>query len=170
MRTLSAALQAAHAAAVQRPAWLVELSLASVVRLSSYETVSWNGQTWTAADVNVASLRVGALRISGTLVFGNADDLFGAIALTESFTDKRVRIWGYDAGATGASDPVLVGDGVGAGADISETVVRVNLRDAAEYRMGPRAIVAPAYGFNTLIPAGRSITINGQTYVLERGR
>lgn len=170
MRTLSAALQAAHAAPVQRPAWLVELSLSAPVRLSSYGTIGWDGQTWTAADVSVSGLRVGALEVTGALVFGNADDTFGAMVLNEGMTDKRVRIWGYDAAATGAADPVLVCDAVGAGAEISESRVRVGLRDACEYMVAPRAVVSPAYGFNVFIPAGRTLTINGMSYTLERGR
>lgn len=169
MRTLTTALTTALGAAVQRPAWLVEIGLTSTLRLSSFGTVSWDSQTWTAADVNVASLKVGALKISGSIVFGNADDTYGAIALTEGFTDKRIRIWGYDAGAISATaDAVLVADAVGAGAEIGPTSVRVGLRDACEYKVGPRAVITPAYGFNTLLPAGRTITINGTAYTLER--
>jgi hypothetical protein len=172
MRTLTAALQAAHAAPVQRPAWLAEITLsASTLRLSSYGTVSWNGQTWNREDMDVSGLRVGALRVTGSLIFGNADDSYGAIALTEGFTDKRVRIWGYDAGALSVeADAVLLVDAVGGGSKISETRVVLSLRHAAEYRTGPRAIVSPLYGFTTMIPAGRTLTINGISFVLTRGR
>jgi transcriptional regulator with XRE-family HTH domain len=63
LRTLHASLSAAYGAAVQKPAWLIELSMASTLRLSSFDTVTWNGQTWTAADVDVTGLRVGALDV-----------------------------------------------------------------------------------------------------------
>jgi hypothetical protein len=172
MRTLTAALTNAYGAAVQSPAWLVEIGLSSTLRLSSYATVSWDGQTWTAADVDVAALRVGALSITGSLVFGNADDSFAAIALGESFTDRRIRIWGYDGriASPALSDPVLVCDGVGAGADVAPDRVRVAIRDACEFRIGPRAVVSPAFGFNTFMQSGRTLTINGVSFVIQRGR
>lgn len=175
MRTLTAALQAAHNAPVQRPAWLVEITLSlSTLRLSSYGAVTWppsSGQNWIAEDINVSNLRVGALRVTGNLVFGNADNSYGAIVLDEGMTDKRVRIWGYDAGAiSAADDAVLLVDAVGAGADIAENKVTVGLRHASEYKLAPRAIVSPLYGFTTMIPAGRTLTINGISFVLTRGR
>lgn len=173
MRTLSAALNSAHGGVVQKPAWLVEITLSSVTRLSSFGSPSWDGHAWTQADINVASLRVGALEISGTLVLGNADDTFAALALGESFSDKRVRIWGFDAtiaSPLGADDPVLVCDAVGGAAIVAPDYVRVSLRDACEYRIGPRATVSPAFGFNTLLPAGRTVTINGITFQIQRGR
>lgn len=168
MRTLSAALQSALGGPVQRPAWLVELGMSSTVRLSSYGNVSWNGQSWTAADLDVSGLKVGALQAAGALVFGNADDAFGALFLNEGPTDKTVKIWGYDAAATAANDPVQLLDAVGAGAQIGTREVRVGLRDAVEYRLGPRAIVAPEYGFHLLLPAGRTLMINGVSITLHQ--
>lgn len=172
MRTLSAALNTAYGTPVQRPAWLVRIDLTSVQYRSTYSTVTWDSHSWTADDINVVGLRVGALKVSGSLVFGNADDYWGGVALTEGFTDKRIRIWGYDASiaSPAAGDPVLVCDAVGAGCDVTTQGVRVQLRDACEYRMGPRATISPAFGFARYLPSGRTITINGVSYVLERSR
>lgn len=172
MRTLSTALSNAYGYAVQKPAWLVELTMATTLRYSSFATVTWNGQTWTAADIGISGLRVGAMSVSGSLIFGNADDSFGALALTQGFADKRVRIWGYDANiaSPAVGDPVLLCDAVGGGVDISEAQVRVSLRDATEYLIAPRAIVAPEFGFTQLLPAGRTITINGISFTIQRGR
>lgn len=172
MRTLSSALNTAYGLPVQKPAWLVEINTTVVQRRSSFSTVTWDSQNWTADDVNVSGLRVGALQVAGSLVLGNADDYWGGVALGEGFTDKRIRIWGYDASiaAPAASDPVLVCDAVGAGCDVSTDYVRVTLRDAAEHRHGPRATISPAFGFARYLPAGRTITINGVSYKLDRSR
>jgi hypothetical protein len=170
VRTLSSALNTAYGNAVQKPAWLIRIDLASPIYLASHTTVTWESQAYTAADVNISSLRVGALKVAGSLVFGNADDVYGGIALTEGFTDKRVRIWGYDASiaSPAADDPVLVCDAVGAACEVMPDRVRLNLRDACEYKSSPRDVVSPAFGFGRYLPAGRAITINGQSYVIDR--
>jgi hypothetical protein len=173
MRSLHSALQAQYNAPVQRPVWLVQVDLSSTIYLSSYDSITWNGQTWNPVNIDVASIRVAALVVSGELVLGNADDAGASLVLNETFTDKRIRIWGYDmgVGATPAATvPFLLCDAVGAGAEISPDYVRVGLRDICEYRVGPRATVTSKYGFNTILPAGRTITINGTTFVLQRGR
>lgn len=173
MRSLTAALTTAYGAPVQKPAWLVEITWSqSTSRLCSYATVTWNSESWTQEDVDVSGLRVGALSISGALVLNNATDVWGAAALTEGFTDKRIRIWGYDAGIAtpDPNDPQLLADARGSGAQIDLDRVRVNLRDPCEYLSGPRAIVAPEFGFHTLLPAGRVLTINGISFVIARSR
>lgn len=172
MRTLTSALQTAIGGPVQRPAWLVEIVMtATTLRLSSFGTLTWDGHTWTAEDIDVSNLTVGALEVSGSMVFGNADDTYGAVFLNESPSDRPVRIWGYDAGATAANDPVLlVPDAVGGGASFDTGRVSVRLRDRCEYLLGPRAIVSPAFGFHTFMPAGRSLVINGVSFKLDRRR
>lgn len=169
MRTLSSALQSALSAPVQRPAWLVELNLSTTLLYSSYGTLNWNFNTWVGVDIDVSGLRVGALQVSGSLVFGNADNVFSELFLAQNPTDKRIRIWGYDAAATALGDVVHLVDAVGGGASpIGTREVSVSLRDACEYKLGPRAIVSPTWGFTTLLPAGRKVVINGVSYTLER--
>lgn len=172
MRSLSSALNAAYGYPVKRPAWLVRIDLSSSIYLASYKAVTWDSINWTKTDINVANLRVGALSISGSLVFGNADDSAAAMVLNETFTDKRIRIWGYDANiaAPTVADVPLLCDGVGAGADINPDRVQVGIRDACEYRLGPRAVVSSAWGFNVLMAAGTVVTINGITFTINRGR
>jgi hypothetical protein len=172
LRTLHASLVSAYGAAVQKPAWLVEIVMTATYRYCSVDTVTWNSQSWTQADVDVSSLRVGAMEVSGSIVLGNADDAIGNLALTEGYADKRIRVWGYDATiASPALDvPVLVCDAVGAGVEVTETRVTINLRDSTEFLIAPRAIVAPEFGFTKLLQAGRSLTINGITFTIQRGR
>jgi len=172
MRTLSNALVTALGGPVQKPAWLVYIGFSPTpLRVSSFGTLSWNGQTWTAADVDVQGLKIGALEVSGSIVFGNADNAYSAVFLNNSPTDVPIQIWGYDAGATAAADPVLlVPDGVGAGASITERQVLVGVRDKAEFMLGPRATVSREFGFNSLLPAGKVLVINGISFTLERKR
>lgn len=174
MKTLNNSLITAYGGPVQKPAWLVEITMSSVYRYCSHSQVTWDSQTWLKMDVDVGNLRVGAMQVSGSLVFGNADDAFGALALgVEGFADKRIRIWGFDAVVASplpADLPVLVCDAVGGGVEISPDRVRVTLRDATEYLIAPRAIVAPEFGFTQLLPAGRTLTINGISFVIQRGR
>jgi hypothetical protein len=172
MRTLSTALNNALGAVVTRPAYLVYIGLTSPLRYSTHSSPTFMGKTWTAYDVAVNGLRVGALAISGSLIFGNADSGFSAIALgSEGLTDKQVKIWGYDAAATASdNDIVLLCDGVGGACDIALDRVKLTVRDPSEYKVGPRRLVSPMYGYTTNIPAGRSITINNITFQVMRGR
>ena len=170
MRTLSAALTAAYGGAVQRPAWLVSIGWSTPIYLSSHGTVSFDSKTWTAADVNVGSVRIDAASVAGRLVLGNADDTYGALVLAEGASDKAIRIYGYDAGATATADIVELVACVGGKAVVSPTQVEIELRDANAYVYAPRTFVvaAPGSSFTYLMPAGTILNINSQSYRLER--
>lgn len=168
MRSISTALSTALNAPVQQPAIFVQAGFATVRRWSSFSTTTWNGQTWTLEDISVQDLRIDALRVSGTLIIGNADDAAGALVLTESPADVPITIWGYDAAATATADVVHLCDAVGAGARIESRGVSIALRSPSEFLLAPRQFVGPQTGFNTLLPAGNVISINGIAYKLER--
>lgn len=172
MRSLSSNLQAAYSAPVQKPAWLIEIGFPTPMYMSSYGDVTWNSHNWLGFDVDVSGIKVGALSLAGSLNIGNADDAIGTVVLLYGVTDRTIRFWGYDAGITSlaAGDPVLVADGVGGGAVISEKSVSISLRDLVEYRLGPRAVVSRENGFTAFLPAGRTLVINGISFVLERRR
>jgi hypothetical protein len=96
--SVSSGFSDSFTAPVQKPAWLIEMSLeSSTVRLSSYDTVTWSGNDWTGTDVRVDGLVPGALTVRGSLIFGNADDTYGALFLLNNPTDRRIRLWRYDA-------------------------------------------------------------------------
>jgi len=48
--------------------------------------------------------------------------------------------------------------------------VLVGVRDKAEFMLGPRATVSREFGFNSLLPAGKVLVINGISFTLERKR
>lgn len=168
MISLSAALQAVHAGAVQKPAWLVYLGFSSPLRLSSFDDVSYDGNNWSAYDVDVSRIRIDAVRIAGELVIQNADDAIGALILNEGVADKTVKIYGYDAGATATDDIVHLITCVGGAATISHDRVTISLRSSASFTASPREFVNAASGFTYLIPIGTQLRINGQIYKVER--
>lgn len=168
MKGLSSALSMALGAPVQLPAILVQFGFTTVQRWSSYNTVSWNAQTWTKEDIGIDGLMVQALKVSGTLIIGNADGAIGATVLSQGVQDRAVTIWGYDAAATAAADVVWLASAVGGSAQVGLRDVRISLRHPSEYVQAPRTFIGPAAGFNGLLPAGASLRINGIDYRLER--
>jgi hypothetical protein len=168
MRSLSSALSAALGAPVQRPAVLVQVDLSPVLRWSSGPTITWGGYTWQAADVAVEGMRVAAFRVAGTLVLGNTDGVIGAACMAQGVQDKAIRIWAYDAAATGAPDVVWLCDAQGSAAQVGLRDVRIALRHRCELISSPRAVVGPAAGFTQRVPAGTVLRINGIDYKLER--
>lgn len=168
MRSLSAALQAAHGAAVQKPAWLIEVSFPTALRISSFGDLTAMSQSWTGYDVDVSRVLVDALSVRGELVIGNADDLIGALLLLNGVADRRIRIWGYDAGATADADFELLADCVGGAASLDHQRARITLRDSTAYVSSPRTFVTAAAGFTHLLPAGSTIKVGGAVVTLER--
>lgn len=168
MRTLSSPLASAHSGPVQRPALLVEMAFSTVQRWSSGGTISWGGNTWTAADVRVENLTVDALRVSGTLVLGNLDDAIGALILAQGVQDKAITIYGYDAAATASGDVVWLASAVGASAQITPRAASITLRHKSEFTSSPRTYVNAAAGFTQMLPAGTVLRINGIDLRLER--
>lgn len=168
MITLSPALQAAHAAAVQRPAYLVQIDFDPVQRWSSHGTVEWGGHTWHARDITVEGLQVQGLAVRGDVLLGNADGVAGDLILAEGVQDRPIHVYAYDAAATGESDVVLLACAVGAAAEVGLMVARIGLRDATEFLQSPRTYCNEAGGFRTLLPAGTVLRINGQDIRLER--
>ena len=168
MKSLSAALAAALGGPVQRPALLVEAGFDTVRRWSSFDTLAWNGNTWSAQAMRIEGLQVAALSVRGSLILDNRDGAAGTLVLSEGVQDRPFRIWAYDAGATATGDVVWLADAVGGAASVNEREVSIALRDAAEATLSPRTFVNAANGFTQLIPAGAVLRLNGIDYRLER--
>lgn len=166
MKSLGTLLQAALGRQVQAPAIYVEVGFSTVRRWTSYEDATWNSNNWAARDMDLQDLEVQTYTLSGTLILGNADNVAGALALTEGFMDKPIRIWGYDAAAPG--EPVWLCDAIGGGTEVSTDVVVVRLRHACDGLTSPRTYVNdPSFG--PCLPDGAVIRINGIDLRIERG-
>lgn len=168
MKWLSTALSTAWAAPVQRPALLVEVGFSTVRRMSSFGTITWNGYTWNATALDVAGLVVLPFEVRGTLALDNRDGVAGALVLSQGSQDRTVRLWGYDAGATGTSDVLWLADAVGSVAMVSDTTVEIQLRHRSEFVQAPRVTCTPEAGFGNMLPAGTVLRINGQDLRLDR--
>ena len=168
MITLSTALETAIGGPVQRPAYLLQAAFSTVQRWSSHATITWGGNTWAQRDMNIDGLQVQALAVRGNIVLGNADDVAGAMILADGVQDREMLIYGYDAGATGSGDVVLLARAVGATAEVGPMEARISLRHRAEFQQSPRTYVNAAAGFRTLLPAGTVLRINGVDIKLDR--
>ncbi len=169
MRTLHSTLLATLGATVTQPGYLVQIDFSTPVRLSTLGDLSFNGYTWTAADIKVRGLGVDEKGgQGGSLVFANTLDDVGALVLGEGIADRRVRVWACDAGA--ATHSVAIFDGVGDDASIAENgAVTITLAASAMATSHwPRRRINRATGFTTLMPAGARLTVGGQPYILER--
>lgn len=173
MRTLDSALSTAFGYTVQRPAWLVQIAWdATTWRWSSYDNVTWASNSWTKNHIDLSRLKFDDLDPKGSMILGNADDAVAAQLLTDGIAGRQIDIYGYDAGAVsggslGADVPVHLISGVGGKASISAELITIDVRSLHELSTTPRDRVS-APTFTYLIAAGTRLTINGQTYVLDR--
>jgi hypothetical protein len=159
MRALSSVNRTGIAATLTRPVYLVEFGFATPLRLSSRNTISYAGNSFTEATVTVdlAGLTVRILNAS--------------LAYTATFKDGgdgvAVTIWvlyGDTAPARGDADVVFAGEMGAVG--LGETI-NVRLREAAPKQI-PRLTVAPPV-FKNLPPDGLEIRTPSGLFVLERG-
>ena len=172
MRTLSSGLQTAQADAVTRPGYLIVLYLPTqTLYLSTVGDVTWNGQPFTGQAVTVQGLGGdAAANTRASLMFQNTDLSYAAMFFgADDIRDRRVVIYGIDAAALGASDPVLLFDGVGNESVMTNppalSVSLVGSKIQTQY--SPRRRIAPPL-FNALQPDGTVIQVGQDTYTLTR--
>lgn len=167
MKTLSGALSTALGYPVTQPGWLVSIEWPVVSRLSSRGTVSYDGQTWTAAEVDVGSVTLAGLNVGGALRLGNADGAFGALMLSYGVAGVPITIIGYDGAATASADFVPLVVCRAGEADIDVDRCSIALRGPLAGRHSPRARIGQPT-FTHLLPAGSTLSINNQSYMVER--
>ena len=148
---------------ITTPAYFVQLDFSTVLRLSSRGDQTWNGYTWTGG-------RLGKVQISnngGQVELINTDLVAGALTLNEGVADRAISIWSFDGDTPSSS--TLIFSGVGDKLEIGADRVRIMLTTENRRTLySPRRFINAVSGFNHLIPAGKSITWAGQTYLLER--
>lgn len=169
MKTLSGPHTTALGAAVTKPAWLVQIDFATPLRMSSLGTISWSGQTWTAAGVSVEGLMVEAFRVQGSVVIQNLDGVIGNTILTDGIQDRNVTIYSYDGGATAAADVQWMASAVCAGATVGVEQARINLRHVFEFVASPRTYANALGGFTYMMKPDTVIRVDGVDYKFNRG-
>ena len=168
MKTLSTALNTILGYPVTRPAWLIEINWSTPSRISSFNTIDFNGYTWQATDINISGISYNGYSVTGQIKLQNTDNGFGSLILTEGIADKQIKIYGFDAGAISSEDFVYLISCVGGKASISNSHVSIDVRSSDAYVYGPRSLVNRYSGFTYLLPAGALINVNGTIYQLER--
>ena len=171
-RALNARISAEIQATVTSPTYLVELGFSTLLRLSTGATVTWNGATWMAADLQVAGIteRSGGV-LEAELVFGNAENEISAIVLGEGVRERPVTIWLiYGEAPYDPDDAVQLFAGVvdSVPAIGYPTRIQAISRGAGASRT-PRVPLALIMGADIAAP-GERITWGGETYVLEEMR
>lgn len=159
MRPLSSQNAAAVVLPLTRPVYLVEFDFATPLRVSSRETVTYAGQTFSAATVQVD-------------LAGNTVRLLNAsLAYTATFKDGGdgvpVTIWvvyGEPTFTRGSADEVFSGE-LGA-VGLGDWIV-ARLRESSPKQI-PRLTVAPPT-FKNLPPDGLEIRTPTGVFTLERG-
>ena len=168
-RTLNAKVTAAVADTITRPVYLVQLDFSITLRYSTGGAISWNGHTWSEADVAVSGIReLKGGTYEAILEFGNAENEISSIVLSEGVRDKAVNIWQlYGDAPYAADDAVHLFTGViDSVPQIGyPTQLRAVSRGAGAIR-SPRVPLAVILGEDMAAP-GERITWGGQTYVLE---
>ncbi len=167
MRTLAGTTSSGVAAAVTTPGYFVEFGWSTTGRYSTRGTLTWNAQTWTATDVRVAGLAddAASAALDGTLIFGNADLAIGTLVFAQGVAGKSVRVWAfYGDTAPGASDPVLVFDGIADSATFADGgPVTIKIMQAATATLWiPRLYMTPDAGFHFLPADGQIVEWNGE--------
>jgi len=158
MRALSASNAQELSLNVTRPAYLVKLELATPLLFSSRETITYIGDTYTAATVRVD--------LSGTKISLYNESLAYTAAFLAGVSGTRATVYllyGDAPFAAGDADMVFQGE-IGAVA-IGESI-EIRLRPAPVRRL-PRLYVTPPT-FNHLPPDGLQIRTPSGVFTLQR--
>lgn len=167
MRTLTGTLIAELGLTVTRPGYLVSIGFSTPQYYSTLGNVTWGGDTWLATSLKVEGLqRTTKTGRAALLRFGDADQAMAALTLNEGVADRAVRIYAVYAGASG--DAVLELSGVGDACEINQDVAISVVEFAAIKAQLPRRRISKESGFNTMIPSGTGMWINGSIYFLVR--
>lgn len=170
VRVLSGLMAQAVEKKVTQPGYLCEIQKTSLIRLSNHGTVEWNDQIYVQAMVRVDSLTQSGNGVQpGTLTLDNADNALSTILLQEGIEGMSCKLWVFDKLALGDLDPLLVFDGSvdEVTAWNTQTVTLSLLSSRAGVNTSPRQFISPATGFNFITPRGTTLTINGESIVLE---
>lgn len=168
MRTLSGPTNTAVESLSARPAYLVAISWSTLITITSGDTLTWGAYTWYNHDIRLSNLEWNKDGlVSATLLLGNNNATYSALALNEGIADKSVVIWYYDQSATAIGDPVRIYDGSGGRCAINDQFISLSL---VSQRIGtlksPRIKITPGNGFSNLPPEKYVINWGGEKYVL----
>lgn len=166
MRTPSTATNTAIGQTVTTPGYLIYLDVGAGYRYSTRGTVTWDSQTWTAGDVEPSGMAidVSSPTASASLRFAGSMG-WATIARANTIPGSQISIWKfYGDSNPGASDPIMLYDGVGDDVQISDSgEVAITLTQPGGATLYvPRTYMTPGNGFNSLPRDGQLVTFNGE--------
>lgn len=175
LRQVSVAVLAELDVTCRRPGYLIEIGWPSgTTRSATFADVAALGFDWQKTAVQVTRMgQDSAGKSTCELVFENAELEWSTLALGDTVTDVPVRIHMVYAGATADAD--IMQDffaGILNGVEIPKNgrQLILKLMRRGEIRFVPQYVLGPAIGVNHLIPPGKVITLNGQTFTAVSGR
>jgi len=169
-RTLSAPTIAKIDSANWEPGFLVQLTLSQIVRFSTRDAVTWLGNIYVPAVLEVQNLLDDSS--GGTLQFRDPTLAIQSLVRVESLIGKPVAIARFYAGATGSTDPFWFFSGcIQSASEGTPPQVTINVsRDAAQRSLSPSKRIGKATGFNVMAPEGQIIRFRQSSFRLERAR
>lgn len=168
---LSAGFIAAQAQVFTAPGLLIEIDFSTILRLCNRQTVTWNGFTWTIADIDLVNLAYDAQgEATAQLILGNADYAFSPTLFAEGIANKKIKVWQFYGDLSPATaDVAVVFDGYGDEPVIDEAQIRIGLTSkAADQEYYPFEFLSPATGFNWLPQDGEVVQWDGDNYTMRR--
>lgn len=170
LRTLTSALLTELGKTETAPGFLLYIGTETPLYMSSFGTVSWNGQSWVETDLVIGDI---VSTPSGTqfatIGVGNIDYSFGIFALSGSLKGVPMTLYAAYAGAMATADVVNVFDGFIQAPRIDEEWVTLPVTTAKQGSlMFPSKRIGPQIGIGKIRPTGSRIVWNGQVYTLER--
>ena len=183
-RVISASMLSTLYAQMSKPGYLVEILWPpdsdgdkNEVRLSSRGDTEWNGRVWVASALQISGLTwdgSGDMRGNISILTGATKTVFDVVtslSLNLGTSDIPVRVWLFDKGALGATDPLLVVDGYGDSCQVDPSrLVFQFVSKRARTQFSPRKYICAERGFNYVPQTGKRIFWGGQHYVLNRAR
>ena len=164
---VSAAMQAALAATITQPGWLLEVG---ANRYCSRRDINILGRFWARADLEVEALAShGSLSSGARIKLGDPDAAIVTLLLLDQFDGEACELWLFDAAATADDDPLFGFEGVvdAAEYDPENAVVQATL--ALEQRQ-PWPYLGAELGMSNAQPPGTQMRMGANIHIVERPR
>ena len=171
MRAPSSGIAGQLTATVSQPGFLVQITLPSgPAYLTDLDAdFPYNGQVFAASDMQVQGLSwTGGAPQRPKLILGDADLTWGTLALNLELQDCAVSIWQAYAAAPNEAEPLWSGR-IG-GAQRDNAVVQCSLVLDTSTAYSPRRRVQTVINGQFLLPAGKTIAVGSQKWVIGRPR
>lgn len=172
MKTVSTYTSAEIQKKITTPFYVVRLGFNTPLYLSTGDTVTIDGNTYTGTGFELAKAKRGkGGRLTGSIKVHNQDLVMSAIILNEGVKNKSFTLYKvYGSGPFSASDLNLVAEGMMDGVPLIEDKAVITFISGTRFTYySPRLMFQPPV-FNHLIPSGVIIDWNNDSYKLPKAQ